>query len=241
MLRMIDIVLCLHIAWTSQPISTADFSSDLVTLWSRSYWEFIIWCYLCILNISDTLPLRESHILGESSSPSTFSARESWATQHFQHWKHITMNEGFPSRGSTSLLCCKGHFFNADVWDFSCKQMMSDVRFLHWKPSTKKESSHWKRRAKFFLPSFLSFETDPNVHLQNIHPKSTSSGNRFCLDCWTPSFDGWGGISTSLWMWPKHTGSARQNHGDFQQTSPGLMPETYDLLCLPYHFLFFSP
>ena len=27
--------------------------------------------------------------------------------------------------------------------------------------------------------------------------------------------------------------------GDFQQTSPGWMPETYDLLCLPYHFCVF--
>ena len=153
---------------------------------------------ICILNISDTLPLRKSHILAESSSPSTFSATESWEFLWGHQLKTFNNENILPwMKGSrrASLLWCKGHCL-AHVWDFSCKQMMW---FSPLKAINKKTSSHWKQRAKFVLPSFLSFETDPNVHLQDIHPTLTSSGNRFCLDRWTPIFDGWGGwISSNL-------------------------------------------
>lgn len=112
-----------------------------------------------------------------------------------------------------------------------------DVGFLHWKPSTKKTSFHWKWGRSFIFQVFWPLGTDPNCNLHGIHPKSTSSGNRF-LRLLQVSMDeaesqpvfGCGGSTLAR---------LGKIMGDFQQTSPGWMPETYDLLCLPYHFCVF--
>lgn len=174
---------------------------------------------------------------GESSSPSKFSATESldflWGHQLktfnneatcYHEWRVPVACHCYGVKAIFESRCVT--FFPASRW----------CGFLHWKPSTETHLPTESEGRSLFFQVFWPLK-QTQMFTSKAFTQIDSSGNRFGLDRWTPSFDGWGGWINQVWRKAHWLGSTKL--WGFQQKSPVLMTETCAFVILALSFLCF--